>query len=55
MHRRIPLPGFQEWGVGAQEAVPTAKLCAALGFKHGVVTTSNSLDQTEVMKSSDSA
>src|SRR5688500_612387 len=46
--RRIPIPGFLEFGIGVHEAYPTINLRAALGFKHGVVTTSNSLDFTAV-------
>jgi 5'-methylthioadenosine nucleosidase len=46
--RRIPLPGFQEFGIGCHDAYPTVKLRAALGYKHGAVTTSNSLDFTTV-------
>jgi 5'-methylthioadenosine nucleosidase len=46
--RRIPLPGFQEFGIGCHDAYPTVNLRAALGYKHGAVTTSNSLDFTTV-------
>eukprot|EP00798_Chlamydomonas_sp_ICE-L_P020726 gene20726-27541_t len=45
--RRIPIPGFDAYGVGHAEAVPTPKLQASLGFKQGVVSSGNSLDYTE--------
>ncbi|KAG5182137.1 nucleoside phosphorylase domain-containing protein [Tribonema minus] len=45
--RRIAIPGWTEWGVGKTDAVPTEQLRGALGYKHGVVTTSNSLDFIE--------
>lgn len=46
--RRIPIPGFTEYGIGKLDSVvdPT-KLAAAHGFKTGVCTTGNSLDKTE--------
>ncbi|CAM9489627.1 unnamed protein product [Chrysoparadoxa australica] len=45
--RRVAIPEFEEWAVGHHEAASTKQLQAALGFKHGVVTTGNSLDHTE--------
>lgn len=44
--RRIPIPGFDKYGVGAFDAVPTPHLQKALGLKAGVVTSGNSLDYT---------
>lgn len=46
--RRIPIPGFKEFGVGDHESHPTPALLKELGFKHGVVTTGNSFDHTEM-------
>lgn len=45
--RRIPIPGFAEFGVYHLEAPSTPKLVAALGLKAGVVTTGNSLGASE--------
>ncbi|KDD75848.1 hypothetical protein H632_c472p1 [Helicosporidium sp. ATCC 50920] len=42
--RRIPLPGFSTYGVGALLSLPCPRLAAALGFGVGVVTSGNSLD-----------
>ncbi|PSC71393.1 Ribosome production factor 1 isoform A [Micractinium conductrix] len=44
--RRIPIPGFDKYGVGAFDALPTPQLQKALGLKAGVVTSGNSLDYT---------
>ncbi|GAB4823716.1 hypothetical protein N2152v2_010762 [Parachlorella kessleri] len=44
--RRIPLPGFDKYGIGAHSAVPTPNLQRELGLKAGVVTSGNSLDYT---------
>jgi 5'-methylthioadenosine nucleosidase len=44
--RRIPIPGFDAYGVGRREALPTPRLRAALGLKSGVVSSGNSLDYT---------
>ncbi|EFN52874.1 hypothetical protein CHLNCDRAFT_26505, partial [Chlorella variabilis] len=44
--RRIPIPGFEKYGVGAFDAVPTPHLQKALNLKSGVVTSGNSLDYT---------
>jgi 5'-methylthioadenosine nucleosidase len=48
-HRRIPIPGFDVLGVGKLETTfdDVAAMAKALGFKTGVVTTSDSLDKTE--------
>jgi nucleoside phosphorylase len=45
--RRIELPGFAEYGVGSYPAVPASRLARELGLKQGVVTTSNSLDESD--------
>lgn len=45
--RRIPIPGFDKYGVGAHTAVPTTHLQKALGLKAGMVSSGNSLDYTE--------
>lgn len=44
--RRIPIPGFDSYGVGEFAALPTPALQAALALKSGVVTSGNSLDYT---------
>lgn len=45
--RRIPIPGFREYGIGTYEAVPVPNLTAELGLKTGVVSSGNSLDYTK--------
>ena len=40
--RRIPIPGFDTYGIGAADAAPCPNLRAAMGFKDGVVSTGNS-------------
>jgi 5'-methylthioadenosine nucleosidase len=44
--RRIPIPGFIEYGVGNHKAFSCKNLIDALNFKSGVVSTANSLDHT---------
>ncbi|CAM9318202.1 unnamed protein product [Laminaria digitata] len=44
--RRIPIPGFKEFGIGDHKAHPTPAMLKELGFKHGAVTTGNSFDHT---------
>lgn len=44
--RRIPIPGYTEYGIGAIDATPAPALVEALGFKTGVVSSGNSLDCT---------
>lgn len=46
--RRIPIPGFDAYGVGAVNAAPCPNLRQAMGFKDGVVSTGNSLDAPAV-------
>jgi nucleoside phosphorylase len=45
--RRIDLPGFAGYSVGSFPAVPASALAAALGCKEAIVTTGNSLDETD--------
>lgn len=45
--RRIPIPGFLEYGRGDHKSIPVPKLIVSLGCKKGIVTTSNSLDHTD--------
>jgi 5'-methylthioadenosine nucleosidase len=45
--RRIPIPEFQDYGVGRLETQMAHKLAEAHNFKQGVCTTGNSLDKTE--------
>ena len=42
--RRIPIPGFDKYGIGDYEGIPCKKLAKDLNFKLGTATTSNSLD-----------
>lgn len=44
--RRIPLPGFERYGIGSFPAAASARLAADLGLKQGIVTTGNSIDET---------
>lgn len=46
--RRIPIPGYAEYGIGDYNAYPCPNLVKELNFKEGVVTTSNSLDHCEI-------
>ena len=46
--RRIPIPGFQEYGVGNYSGSTVTKIVEELHYKTGVVTTSNSLDHSEM-------
>jgi 5'-methylthioadenosine nucleosidase len=46
--RRIPIPGFVEYGRGNHQAHFPENLIKAHGYKSGIVTTSNSLDHTEM-------
>uniref|UniRef100_A0A7S0Y7R1 Nucleoside phosphorylase domain-containing protein n=1 Tax=Polytomella parva TaxID=51329 RepID=A0A7S0Y7R1_9CHLO len=45
--RRIPIPGFDAYGIGRQLCLPTPQLRAALGLKEGVISSGNSLDYTD--------
>ncbi len=42
--RRIPIPGFDAYGVGSYPSADTDEMARELGLKQGVVTTGNSLD-----------
>ncbi|KAL2644545.1 hypothetical protein R1flu_012132 [Riccia fluitans] len=42
--RRNTIPGYVEYGIGALEATPVAKLLSHLSLKEGVLTTGDSLD-----------
>jgi nucleoside phosphorylase len=44
--RRIPLPGFQELGVGSFPALPIDSMAAELGWQTGVISTGNSFGET---------
>lgn len=44
--RRIPIPGFDEYGIGKSLTVSAPNMREALGFKSGVVSSGNSLDYT---------
>mmetsp|Transcript_43100 Transcript_43100/g.85555 ORF Transcript_43100/g.85555 Transcript_43100/m.85555 type:complete len:249 (+) Transcript_43100:54-800(+) len=46
--RRIPIPGFTEYGIGNHSSVPCKNLVETLGFKSGPCTTSNSLDHCDM-------
>mmetsp|Transcript_10161 Transcript_10161/g.30523 ORF Transcript_10161/g.30523 Transcript_10161/m.30523 type:complete len:254 (+) Transcript_10161:189-950(+) len=41
--RRIPIPGFDAYGIGAYDAVRTPKLASELSLKDGIVSSGNSL------------
>lgn len=45
--RRIPLPGFAEYGRGHYPSCDTARMARDLGLKRGVISTGNSLDLIE--------
>jgi len=45
--RRIAMEGFDRYGVGSYPSADTTVLAEALGLKQGIVTTSNSLDETD--------
>lgn len=57
--RRIPIPGFTEYGIGKLETWDPKNMAESLGFKTGVCTTGNSLDKTEredeMMKDNDAS
>jgi len=42
--RRIPIPGWDSFGVGRYPSFDTSEIAAALGLKQGIITTGNSLD-----------
>eukprot|EP00535_Pseudo-nitzschia_heimii_P005427 CAMPEP_0197183042 /NCGR_PEP_ID=MMETSP1423-20130617/7325_1 /TAXON_ID=476441 /ORGANISM="Pseudo-nitzschia heimii, Strain UNC1101" /LENGTH=255 /DNA_ID=CAMNT_0042633571 /DNA_START=139 /DNA_END=906 /DNA_ORIENTATION=+ len=58
--RRIPIPGFDAYGVGSLTSeIDPSSMAKALGYKTGVCTTGNSLDTNEIddekMKSNDAS
>ena len=42
--RRIPIPGYDAFGLGRRDAAKSSKLAEKLGFKTGLCSTGNSLD-----------
>ena len=52
--RRIALEGFEAFGVGSFPSVDASRLATELGFRQGIVTTSNSLDETCLLYTSPS-
>jgi nucleoside phosphorylase len=44
--RRIPLPGFDRYGIGSFPAAAAARVAGDLGLKAGIVTTGNSIDES---------
>eukprot|EP00934_Nitzschia_sp_Nitz4_P002720 Nitzschia sp. Nitz4//scaffold5_size260463//107889//108692//NITZ4_000976-RA/size260463-augustus-gene-0.31-mRNA-1//-1//CDS//3329555322//2710//frame0 len=45
--RRIPIPGFDAYGIGKLATLDPSNMAASLGYKTGVCTTGNSLDNVE--------
>lgn len=45
--RRIPIPGFDAYGIGRLDSCNTPAMAAALGLKTGIVSSGNSLDYTD--------
>lgn len=45
--RRIPIPGFTEYGIGSYTSVACPNMVQSLNLKTGVVSTSNSLDHCD--------
>ncbi len=45
--RRIAIPGYDTYGVGTYPAIRATAMARALGFREGIVTTGNSLDETD--------
>ena len=44
--RRIPIPGFDAWGVGSYPSLVLPAVAARLGLREGAISTSDSLDAT---------
>lgn len=44
---RIPIPGFDEYGIGSYPCIDTCKLAEKLNLKTGFISTSNALDYTD--------
>ncbi|KAL3915902.1 MAG: hypothetical protein SGILL_005429 [Bacillariaceae sp.] len=57
--RRIPIPGFDTYGVGKLQTLSPKTMAEKLGYKTGVCTTGNSLDwvekDDELMKENDAS
>lgn len=45
--RRIPLPGFDAYGIGSYYCYDTREIASSLGLKTGIVSTGSSLDYTQ--------
>jgi len=45
--RRIPLPGFDAYGIGSYHCFDTREMALTLGLKTGIVSTGSSLDFTD--------
>jgi 5'-methylthioadenosine nucleosidase len=45
--RRIPIPGFDKYGIGQCHSNPSPLMQSELGFKLGVISSGNSLDYTD--------
>lgn len=45
--RRIPIPGFDAFGVGKLTTVDPSKMAEILGYQTGICTTGNSLDKVD--------
>lgn len=45
--RRIPIPGFDTFGMGKMDTLDPSTMAQALGFKTGLCTTGNSLDKVD--------
>jgi nucleoside phosphorylase len=44
--RRIPIPGFEEYGLGSYPVLKLSRMAQALGLKEGAISTGSSLDHT---------
>ena len=57
--RRIPIPGFDTYGIGKMETLNATTMADKLGYKTGICTTGNSLDKVdkddEIMKENDAS
>ena len=46
--RRIQIPGFTDYGIGNYESIACPNLIKSLNLKSGIISTSNSLDHSEM-------
>ncbi|CAJ1949833.1 unnamed protein product [Cylindrotheca closterium] len=57
--RRIPIPGFDAYGIGKLVTMDPTTMAEKLGYKTGICTSGNSLDKTdkddEIMKNNDAS